>query len=203
MLVLVEFFWGNILMSSGLVILLIAGAVIVYAFAIYNSLVAKRVSVENSWSHIDVQLKRRHDLIPNLVETVKGYASHEKETLERVIQARNSAIAVSGSDNTAEKGRLEGALSGMLRQIFALSERYPDLKANQNFLSLQQELSTTENNISAVRQQYNSAVSVYNTSIQQVPANIVANFGGFSKKDFFELDAAEAEAVKQVPKVSF
>ncbi len=186
-----------------MIILIVLAAVVLYLIGIYNSLVSKRVSVETAWSQIDVQLKRRHDLIPNLVETVKGYAKHESGTLEDVIKARNSAITASGSDNMAAKAQAEGALSGALRQIFALSESYPDLKANQNFMSLQQELASTEDNISHSREFYNNSVRDYNTSIEQVPANFVAGFGGFTKKQFFELDAAEAAAVKQAPSVSF
>ena len=172
-------------------------------FAIYNSLVTKRIATENAWSQIDIQLKRRHDLIPNLVETVKGYASHEKETLERVIQARNAAVAAPGSRDIAATSQAENMLSGALRQIFALSESYPDLKANTNFLQLQEEITSTENRISFARQHYNDSVSLYNTAVQTVPSNIVANLGGFQNKAFFELDAAEAEAVKATPKVSF
>lgn len=190
-------------MSSMMIFLAILVLLAFYLIGIYNGLVAKRVAVEGGWSQIDVQLKRRHDLIPNLVETVKGYAKHESETLENVIKARNSAITASSSGNVEAQAQAEGALSGALRQIFALSESYPDLKANQNFLGLQQELSTTEDKISSSRQSYNDAVATYNTSIEQVPANLVASYGGFTKKQFFELDQAEAAAVKQAPKVSF
>lgn len=186
-----------------MIVLAAIGGLVLWAVGIYNSLIAKRVNVENNWAQIEVQLKRRYDLIPNLVETVKGYASHEKETFERVIQARNSAISVSGSDNAAEKAKVEGALSGALRQIFALAENYPDLKANQNFLSLQTELANTENNIGAVRQGYNSSVADYNTSIQQIPANFIASIGGFTAKTFFELDSDEAAAARKAPAVSF
>lgn len=185
-----------------LVALLVLGALVLYMVVIYNGLVTKRVQTENAWSQIDVQLKRRHDLIPNLIETVKGYASHEKETLERVIQARNSAIAAGGNDLKTQAAA-ENMLSGALRQIFALSESYPDLKANQNFAQLQEELTSTENRISFARQHYNDSVAVFNTAIQQVPANIVAGFGGFTAKEFFELDAAEAAAAKSPPQVSF
>jgi LemA protein len=181
----------------------VAVIIIVWAVATYNGLIQKRISTENAWSQIDVQLKRRHDLIPNLVETVKGYASHEQDTLEKVIQARNSAVTAQNSQNVKELGAAENQLSGALRQIFALSESYPDLKANQNFLALQEELASTENRVGFARQHYNDAVSVYNTAIQQIPANIVANFGGFTAKEFFELDQAEAAAAKVAPKISF
>ncbi len=185
---------------------MILGVAIVLAviyFALYNGLVTKRIATENAYSQIDVQLKRRHDLIPNLVETVKGYASHEKETLERVIQARNAAIAAPGASNIAATSQAENMLTGALRQIFALSESYPELKANTNFLQLQEELGSTENRIGFARQHYNDSVSLYNTAVQTVPSNIVANIGGFQSKAFFELDPAEAAAAKQAPKISF
>jgi len=191
------------MLYSLIFLIVVIGVVLLVAVSIYNRLVRKRVSTENAWSQIDVQLKRRHDLIPNLVETVKGYASHEKDTLERVIQARNSAIDASNGGNVEQASKAESALSGALRQIFALSESYPDLKANQNFAQLQEEIASTENRISFARQHYNDSVGVYNTAIQQIPANIVAGIGGFQKREFFELDASEAEAVKAVPQVSF
>ena len=190
-------------MTTAIIFLVVLGALILYGVMIYNGLVTKRVNTENAWSQIDVQLKRRHDLIPNLVETVKGYATHEQETLERVIQARNAAIAAGNSDDVGQMAAAEGMLSGALRQIFALSESYPDLKANENFLELQEELTSTENRISFARQHYNDSVSVYNTAIQQIPANIVAGIGAFKSRDFFELDAQEAAAVKQAPSISF
>lgn len=190
-------------MTTALIFLVVLGALIFYGVMIYNGLVTKRVNTENAWSQIDVQLKRRHDLIPNLVETVKGYAKHEQDTLEKVIQARNAAIAAGNSDDVGQMAAAEGMLSGALRQIFALSESYPDLKANQNFLELQEELTSTENRISFARQHYNDSVSVYNTAIQQIPANIVAGIGAFRARDFFELDAQEAKAVKEAPSVSF
>lgn len=181
----------------------VAVIILVWAVATYNGLIQKRITTENAWSQIDVQLKRRHDLIPNLVETVKGYAGHEQGTLEKVIQARNSAVSAQNKQDIKELSLAENQLSGALRQIFALSESYPDLKANQNFLALQEELASTENRVGFARQHYNDAVAVYNTSIQQIPANIVAGFGGFTAKEFFELDQAEAEAAKVAPKVSF
>ena len=189
-------------MSFGLVLLLLVGLLVFGFIAIYNSLVTKRVACDNAWSQIDVQLKRRYDLIPNLIETVKGYAKHEQQTLENVITARNRAIAVSSGD-VAAHAQAESQLSGALRQLFALSESYPDLKDNQNFAQLQEELTSTENRISFARQHYNDSVGSYNAAIQQIPANFVAGFGDFPPKQFFELDAAEAAAVKAAPKVSF
>jgi LemA protein len=197
-------FYGSLKMGAGALIgLVLVVGIIIFAVGIYNGLIRKRIATENAWSQIDVQLKRRYDLIPNLVETVKGYASHEKETLERVIQARNAAISAGGGDNIKEQAAAENMLSGALRQIFALSESYPDLKANENFAQLQEELTSTENRISFARQHYNDSVGVYNTSIQQIPGNIIAGISGFKAKDFFELDPAEAEAAKEPPKVSF
>ena len=161
-----------------------------------------RVACENAWSQIDVQLKRRYDLVPNLVETVKGYASHEQETFEKVIQARNAAASTT-PDNLQAKAQAENMLSGALRQLFALSEAYPDLKANENFAQLQEELTSTENKISFARQHYNDTAGQYNTAIQQVPNNIVAGFGNFPMREFFELDANEAEAAKSAPEIKF
>jgi LemA protein len=175
----------------------------VYAFSIYNSLIQKRISTDNAWSQIDVQLKRRHDLIPNLLETVKGYAAHEKETLERVVQARNSAMTASNAHNLGGQIQAEQALTGALRQVFALSESYPDLKANTNFQQLQEELTSTENRIGFARQAYNDAVALYMTAIEQIPGNLVRGFGSFPAKSFFELDPADATVVRSVPKVSF
>ena len=189
-------------MNFFLVLLVLLVVLVVYLVAIYNGLVQKRVATENAWSQITVQLKRRHDLIPNLVETVKGYASHEKETLERVIQARNSAVTAS-DQGAGQAAQAEGLLSGALRQIFALAERYPELKANTNFLELQEELSTTENKISFARQHYNDSVATYNTAIQQVPAVFIANAMNFTDKEFFELEEEEQQAVQQPPQVSF
>lgn len=176
-------------------------AVVAFAFiAIYNGLVQKRIACDTAWAQITVQLKRRHDLVPNLVETVKGYASHEKETLERVVNARNAAVR---AGNPNEQVAAENQLSGALRQLFAVAEAYPDLKANQNFLQLQTELATTENMIAGVRQTYNDMVKIYNTAIQQIPANMVASFGGFTAKPFFELSEAERQAAEVAPKVAF
>jgi LemA protein len=176
--------------------------VAIYFIMIYNGLVTKKVLSENAWSQIDVQLKRRYDLIPNLIETVKGYTKHEQETLEKVIAARNSAIST-GSNDIAAKSHAENQLSGALRQLFALTESYPDLKANQNFAQLQEELTTTENKISFARQHFNDAVGNYNAAILQFPANLIAGWGNFTQKQYYELDQAEAVAVQTAPKVSF
>ena len=173
---------------------------IIVVIVIYNGLVAKRVETQNAWSQIDVQLKRRYDLIPNLVETVKGYAGHEKETLERVIQARNQAFNAKGP---AEAAAAENVLTGALKTMFAVAEAYPDLKANQNFLGLQEELTSTENKVGFARQHYNDAVSRYNTGLMSFPSNVIGGMFGFRPADFFQLDAAQAAAVREVPKVKF
>jgi len=191
-------------MSPAIIVLIIFGVlglILIGAFiGIYNGLVGKRVETQNAWSQIDVQLKRRYDLIPNLVETVKGYASHEKETLERVIQARNAAMNARG---VAEHAQAENALSGTLKTLFAVAESYPDLKANQNFLALQEELTATENRIGFARQHYNDVVSNYNTSLQTFPSNVLGGMFGFRAAEFFKLDAAEAAAVQKAPQVKF
>jgi LemA protein len=179
----------------GLAVILIIAVVV-----IYNGLVSKKVETENAWSQIDVQLKRRHDLIPNLVETVKGYATHEKETLERVIEARNAAMNARGP---AEHAAAENVLSGTLKTLFAVTESYPDLKANQNFLKLQEELTSTENRIGFARQHYNDVVSQYNTGLMRFPANVVGGALGFRQVEFFQLDPGEAAAVRQAPQVKF
>ena len=165
-----------------LVVLLIA-----YLVITYNGLVSLRNRIENAWAQIDVQLKRRYDLIPNLVETVKGYAAHERETLEAVIQARNAAMSAEGPHDQAEA---ENMITGALRSVFALSEAYPDLKANVNFLNLQEELTGTEGRIAYARQFYNDTVFRYNTKIQSVPANVIANQFSFNEREYFEVDEA-------------
>ncbi len=171
--------------------------IIFFLIAIYNSLVQKRIRCQEAWSQIDVQLKRRYDLIPNLIETVKGYAAHEKETLERVIQARNAAVSASGVQEQADA---ENMLTGALKQLFALSESYPNLKANENFAQLQEELTSTENKIAFSRQHYNDSSAVYNTAIQKFPNNMVANTFGFKAREFFEI---EEPAERETPKVQF
>lgn len=163
----------------------------------YNGLVRARMAVKSAWSQIDVQLKRRYDLIPNLVETVKGYATHEKGTLEAVVKARQQCIDASG---VAKQAAAENMLTGALRQLFALSEAYPDLKANQNFGQLQEELSSTENKISFARQHYNNTVENYNTKIQSFPAVLFAASLGFGPEEFFEL---EEPAQREAPQVKF
>ena len=177
-----------------LILLVIVVAIIAWFFGVYNSLINLKVRIENAWSGIDVQLKRRHDLIPNLVELVKGYMAYEKDTLERVIKARSQAIDAS---SLKDKAQAENFLTQTLRSLFAGVERYPDLKANQNVLELQEELTSTENKIAFARQYYNDEVRLFNTQIQVVPSNFVAGLSGFTKKEFFEiLDAAEKEPPK-------
>jgi LemA protein len=184
-------------MSTEIMIILgVVAVILLYIILTYNGLVTLRNRVKEAWSDIDVQLKRRYDLIPNLVETVKGYASHEKETLERVITARNAAMSASGAK---EKGEAENVLSGTLKSLFALSENYPDLKASTNFLELQRELSDTENKIQAARRFYNGNVRDFNTKIEMFPANIIANMLNFKASDFFAIDEEE----KETPEVKF
>jgi LemA protein len=182
-----------------IVVAVVVVLIVVWLFAIYNGLVRLRNQTKNAWSQIDVQLKRRHDLIPNLVETVKGYAAHERQTLEAVTQARNIAQSAVGK-GVGEQAKAEGELSGALSRLLAVVEKYPDLKANQNFLALQEELSSTENKISFSRQYYNDSVLHYNNKIQMVPSNIVAGIFGFKTGEFFEVPAGEE---REAPKVSF
>jgi len=172
------------------------GILVLAGVVIYNGLVSLRNRVDNAWAQIDVQLKRRHDLIPNLVETVKGYAAHEKETLDAVIQARNSAMASQSAGNVADTAQAENMLTGALKSLFALSESYPDLKANQNFLQLQEELTSTEDRIAYARQFYNDEVRKFNTKIQTVPSNFVASIGNFKEREYFEIAEGEGEPVK-------
>ena len=177
-----------------IVIVVILVLLLLYVFSQYNGLVRLRNRVEAAWAQIDVQLKRRWDLIPNLVETVKGYASHERETLEAVIAARNAATTASGPAQAAQSDNL---LTGALRQLFAVAEAYPDLKANTNFLQLQEELTGTEGRIAYARQYYNDSVQKFNTKIQVVPASIIANMFGFKEKEYFEPEQ-EARATPHV-----
>jgi LemA protein len=172
---------------------LAVAVVAVFVVSIYNRLVTLRSRVDNAWSQIDVQLRRRYDLIPNLVETVKGYAAHEKETLEKVIQARNMAM---NAQTVKEQGEAENMLSGTLKSLFAVAEAYPDLKANQNFLMLQEELSGTESKIAYARQFYNDSVMSYNMSTQQFPSNLVAGAFGFTQRDYFEIEEVAKEPVQ-------
>lgn len=179
------------------VILAILLILIIAIISMYNGLIRLKNRVEEAWSDIDVQLKRRYDLIPNLIETVKGYASHEKETLEKVIQARNSAMSIQSSPDVEGRLKAENTLSSTLKSIFALSESYPDLKANQNFLELQKELSDTENKIQAARRFYNGNVRDFNIKLQVFPTNIIAKQLGFSARNFFEIeDVSQKENIK-------
>jgi LemA protein len=180
-----------------IVILGILFILVLWFIGIYNSLIKLRNQVKNAWSQIDVQLKRRHDLIPNLIETVKGYMKHERETLENITAYRAQAMEATG---VGEKAKAEGLLGGALGQLQVAVEAYPDLKANQNFLSLQEELTSTENKISFSRQNYNDQVLFYNNKIQMFPSNIVAGMFTFREEEFFEL---EDPAEKAVPKVDF
>jgi LemA protein len=166
---------------------------LLFAVTTYNGLVRTRGAVDNAWAQIDVQLKRRHDLIPNLVETVKGYAVHERQTLEAVVAARRQAVAAQGPQDQAAA---ENMLSGALKNLFALSEAYPDLKADRNFAALQDELATSENRIAYSRQYYNDAVLTYNNGIQTVPANIVAGMTGFTARVYFETPGEERGPVQ-------
>lgn len=189
-------FAGGLLIAA-LVIVAILVILALWFFGMYNSLVWMRNQAKNGWAQIDVQLKRRHDLIPNLVETVKGYAKHESSTFEAVVKARSAAVQASG---VTEQAKAEGELSGVLSRLLAISEAYPDLKANQNFLKLQEELSSTENKISFARQAFNDQVMQYNSKIQMIPSNIVAGIGGFTAMDMFEL---KDQAQREVPQVKF
>ena len=181
------------------VIIGIVVVLILWFFGIYNGLVRLRNQVKNAWAQIDVQLKRRHDLIPNLVQTVQGYMQYERATLEAVTKARNIAVQAVGQGPAAQ-ARAEGELGGALSRLLAVVERYPDLKANQNFLALQEQLTSTENKISFSRQFYNDSVFNYNNKIQMVPSNIVASMTGFKQGEFFKVEEAEERGV---PKVSF
>src|SRR6476620_2651484 len=173
---------------------------VIWVIIIYNGLVAMRQRVNQAFADVDVQLKQRHDLVPNLVETVQGYAAHERGTLEAVVQARNAAMTAQGP---AQMAQAENMLSGALRQLFALSEAYPDLKANQNFQQLQMELSDLENKIAAARRCFNNAVQEYNTGIQQFPAVLLAGSLGFSQKEFFDVGVEERKVLDQAPQVKF
>lgn len=181
------------------IILAVAALALGWFIATYNGFIRLINRTKEAWADIDVQLKRRYDLIPNLVDTVKGYATHEKETLQRVTEARTNAMNATG---TAEKAQAENMLSDTLKSLFAVSENYPDLKANENFLELQRELSDTENKIQAARRFYNTNVRDLNTMVEQFPANIVAGIFKFTQNDFFELADDEQEARDPV-KVSF
>ena len=182
----------GLLVGLGVVVLLVLMFV-----GIYNGLVSGRNSCKNAWSQVDVQLKRRYDLIPNLVETAKGYLKHERETLEAVIKARQMAIDAS---SVKDQAKAENMLTSTLRSLFAVSESYPDLKANQNMMALQEELTSTENRIGFSRQNYNDTVLSFNNRVQQFPSNVVAGMFGFKEEDFFEL---EDQAAREPVKVKF
>ncbi len=185
--------------TSTWIVLGVIVALALWIIMIYNGLVAMRQRVGQAFADIDVQLKQRHDLIPNLVETVKGYAAHERGTLEAVVQARNVAMAAQGP---AQQAAAENALSGALRQLFALSEAYPNLKANTNFQELQAELTDIENKLAAARRFFNNAVQEYNTGIQQFPAALFAGIFGFTPREFFDV-GEDRKALEQAPQVKF
>ncbi len=179
-----------------IIVLIVVAALALYLISAYNGLIRKRNQIENAWSQIDVQLKRRLDLIPNLVETVKGYAAHEKETLDAVIKARNASVAAS---TPGEQAKAENILEGTLSRLFALSEAYPDLKANQNFLALQEELTATEGRVAYSRQFYNDSVLDYNNKLQQFPTMYFARMLHFERREYFEAD----EAARTAPTLEF
>jgi LemA protein len=195
-------------LTSFLIFLAVIVALILFAIGIYNSLVNSRNRVKNAFAQIDVQLTRRHDLIPNLVEAVKGYMKHERETLDAVISARNSAVSSldtakadpSNADAIKKLGAAEGMLSGALGRLFALSEAYPDLKANQNMMQFQEELSTTENKVAFSRQAFNDSVLSYNNTVENFPNNVIAGMFRFETSSFLEI---ESQDKRQVPKVAF
>ena len=184
-------------MIALIVVVVVLVLLILFVIGIYNALIRLRNQVDNAWSQIDVQLKRRHDLIPNLVETAKGYMKHERGTFEAITNARSQAM---GAKSVSEASKAEGVLGEALSKFMLVVENYPDLKANQNFLAVQEELTSTENKISFARQSYNDQVLFSNNKIQMFPSNIVANVFNFGKRDFFELEVA---AEREVPKVSF
>ncbi|MFC1608680.1 LemA family protein [Patescibacteria group bacterium] len=178
-------------MTIGIILLVILAALVLWVVLIYNGLIRLKNRVDEAWSDIDVQLKRRYDLIPNLINTVKGYAAHESETLENVVKARNEAMSAQESGDTKAQIEAENALSSTLKSIFALSENYPDLKANQNFLELQRELTDTEDKIQASRRFYNGNVRDFNTKIELFPNNFIAGILKFTKREFFEIENEE------------
>jgi LemA protein len=180
-----------------IIVLVVVVGLVLFLVLAYNGLIGSRNQVENAWSQIDVQLKRRLDLVPNLVETVKGYAAHEQETLDAVITARNAAIAA--PDTPAGQAGPDGLLTGALRQVFALSEAYPDLKANQSFLALQEELTATEGRVAYARQFYNDSVLNYNNKLEQIPTVFIAKPLKFERREYFEAD----EAARTAPTVEF
>ena len=190
-------------MGLGLILLIVAVVLVVLLIGIYNRLVALRQNCGQAFADIDVQLRQRHDLIPNLVETVKGYAAHEKGTLEAVIQARNAAVSAEKTGDPKAMGQAEGMLGAALGRLIALSEAYPDLKANTNFQQLQAELSDIENKIAAARRFFNNAVGEYNTAREQFPAVLIAGPLGFGPRDFFNLGEENRATMEQAPQVKF
>ncbi len=182
------------------ILIAIAVVLALWVAGVYNGLIRLRNRTKEAWSDIDVQLKRRHDLIPNLIETVKGYASHEAQVFQKVTEARAAAISAQQSGNIAEAGKSENMLSGALKSLFAVAESYPDLKANQNFLELQRELADTEDKIQAARRFYNGNVRDFNTKLEVFPNNVLAGMFSFKAFDFFQV---ESEEEKAVPKVDF
>ncbi len=185
-------------MLVAIILIVLVVVIVLFLVFAYNGVVRLRNRVDSAWSQIGVQLTRRHDLIPNLVETVKGYAAHERQTLEAVVEARNSAMQAQQA-GPAQQAQAENVLTGALRQLFALAEAYPDLKANQNFLNLQEELTSTEDRISYARQFYNDSVMKYDTKIQSFPTNIIAGTFNFQRREYFEAEQGAAE----VPRVQF
>ncbi len=183
-------------MAALIILIVIVVGLVLFVVGIYNGLVRARNEVKNAWSSIDVQLKRRYDLIPNLIETVKGYASHERQTLEAVTKARQQAISFTGG--VEERAKVENVLTQTLRSLFALAEAYPDLKANQNFLALQEELSNTENKIGFSRQYYNDAVMRYKNRVEVFPSNIIAGMFNFQVEPFFQIEAPGEGVAPQV-----
>jgi len=183
-------------MSLLYIVIIVVAVIVLWVIAVFNGLIRLKTRTDEAWSDIDVQLKRRHDLIPNLIEAVKGYAAHEKGLFESVTEARSKAINAQGAE---EKGKAENALSGTLKSLFAVAEAYPELKANENFLQLQTELSDTENKIQASRRFYNGNVRDLNIKIETFPSRIIAGMLGFKKREFFEADESE----KAVPQVKF
>lgn len=190
-------------MSATLIVVVVLVGLVVIGIGIYNRLVALRQRCNQAFADVDVQLKQRHDLTPNLVETVKGYAAHERETLEAVINARTQAVRAEGSGDVGAMSSAEGALGAALGRLIALSEAYPDLKANANFQQLQAELSDIENKIAAARRFFNSAVSEYNTGREQFPAVLFAGALGFTPRDFFDLGEEQRDRLDDAPQVSF
>ncbi|MET0909376.1 MAG: LemA family protein [Ilumatobacteraceae bacterium] len=180
-----------------IIVIVVVVLLVIFLIGAYNGLIRRRNQIENAWSQIDVQLKRRIDLIPNLVETVKGYAAHERETLERVIQARNMAMQAPGTPHA--QAEADNALTGALKSVFALGEAYPDLKANQNFLQLQEELTATEGRVAYARQFYNDSVLEYNNKLEQFPTMYYARWLKFQRREYFETD----EAARSAPQISF